>query len=130
LFYQDNFERALQSWDEALKEDSGHLEAAMGKGYALLFLSRYEESRAVFQSLRETKDKKRFQFAYELTFALESSKPEALEAISHTYKYEHHYFPALIQAAETLDKAGKCDESKNIYKQSYKVLLKHYKGVK
>ena len=37
------------------------------------------------------------------------------------------FFFVILKAAEALDKAGKCEESKQAYKQAYDVLLRMYR---
>jgi hypothetical protein len=75
--------------------------------------------------LKTKKESKRVLLGYYLCQAIKAPTDEVLALTAESAQLEPQFFFVVFRAGEILDKAGKCEESKAVYRHAYKVLLRH-----
>ncbi|MFC2163976.1 hypothetical protein ACFLT2_03120 [Acidobacteriota bacterium] len=127
LMVSRNFELAHKAFTKAIDTDPENEMANLGIGYSLLFMEKIDESLQHFTKLKETTDSKRVQLGYYLCEVLKAPTEESLERIASLSQLEPQLFFVIFKAADALDQAGKCEESKKAYRHAYEVLLRMYR---
>lgn len=125
-----NFEPANTLYRKALDAAPENEEAKLGVGYSLIFMDKIDESLDYFTKLKEKKNSNRVLLGYHLCRAMKETSEESLARVARLSLLENRYFFIVFKAAEVLDKAGKCEESKAAYRRGYEVLLRHYRRSK
>jgi len=127
LLVNGNFDLAGTVYRKAAAEDPGNNEAQLGVGYSLMFLDKIDEGLAYFTRLKEKNNGNRVLLGYYLCQSMKAPTEESLEQLAHLSQLESRFFFVVFQAGLILDKAGKCEESKKVFRHSYKVLLRHHR---
>lgn len=127
LLIDADYPLAVSIYDRAVKDNPETGEARLGKGYALLLDDKITEGLAHFTALKEEASSRRVLLGYHLCRALIDATEEDLEQIAALAQKEPRFFFVVFKAAEVLDKAGKCEESKAVYRHAYKVLLRSHR---
>lgn len=126
LLVNGNYELAGSMYRKLLEASPGNEEAELGIGYALIFTDKTAEAAAYFTELKAKGENNRVLLGYYLCKAIEGNE-ESLTELAHLSQLESRFFFVIFKAAEILDKAGKCEESKAAYRRGYEVLLRHYR---
>ncbi|MBN1223279.1 MAG: hypothetical protein JXB23_08505 [Candidatus Aminicenantes bacterium] len=127
LMISRNYELAHKTFAKALAVDPEEETAKLGIGYALLFMGKIDESLQHFSELKEKMNSRRVQLGYYLCEALKAPAEESLEQIATLSQLEPQLFFVVFKVADTLDTAGKCEESKQAFRHAYEVLLRMYR---
>ncbi len=127
LLVNGNFDLALGAYRKAAAENPGNKEARLGVGYSLMFLEKIDEALDYFTGLKEKDKSNRVQLGYYLCQSIKAPTEETLDRVAHLSLLESRFFFVVYQAGLILDKAGKCEESKKVFRHGYKVLLRHHR---
>lgn len=127
LLVNGNFQLANSLYRKFLEAAPGNTEAQLGVGYSLLFMEKVDESLTYFTVLKSKDESSRVLLGYYLCLAMKEPDRESLEQIAHLSQLESRFFFVIFKAAEVLDKAGKCEESKAAYRRGYEVLFRAYR---
>ena len=127
LMVSRNYEIAHTTFKKIIEIEPGHEVAGLGIGYALLFNDQIDESLSHFSEIMKNSETRRVRLGYFLCQAIKEPSEESLEQIASSSHLEPRFFFVIFQVAEVLDKAGKCEESKEAYKHAYDVLLRMYR---
>jgi tetratricopeptide (TPR) repeat protein len=125
LLVNGNCDLAGTMYKKAVEKDPENNDAQLGLGYSLLFSDKIDESLAYFTELKSKNENKRVLLGYHLSRATKTPTDEILAQVAESAQLEPQFFFAAYRAGEILDKAGKCEESKAVYRHAYKVLLRH-----
>ena len=121
----ENFHLAQKIYQEATALEPQCSEALLGLGYTLLFQKKTEKSLAYFADLRSQMESKRVLLGYYLCKSIKEPSDTSLKNISALSSVEPRFFTVIFKAAMLLDQAGKCKESKELFRRGYEVLLRH-----
>jgi tetratricopeptide (TPR) repeat protein len=126
LLVNGNYELAGSMYRKVLEASPGNEEAELGIGYSLIFRDKTADASAYFAALKEKGENKRVLLGYYLCESVKGEE-DSLAELAHLSLLESRFFFVIFKAAEILDKAGKCEESKATYRRGYEVLLRHYR---
>ena len=127
LMVNGNAELAGSMYKKAAEKDPENIDAQLGFGYSLLFSDKIDEGLAYFTELKAKNENKRVLLGYYLCQAAQSPTDDVLAKTTEFAQLEPQFFFVAYKAGEILDKAGKCEESKAVYRHAYKVLLRHHR---
>ncbi|MCP5107055.1 MAG: tetratricopeptide repeat protein [bacterium] len=125
LLVNGNFDLAHGIYRKAAAAHPENQEARLGVGYSLIFMDKIEEALAYFTGLKEKDTDNRVLLGYYLCQSMKAPTEESLEKTAYLAQRETRFYFVAFQAGLVLDKAGKCEESKKVFRHSYKVLLRH-----
>lgn len=127
LMISRNYELAQKTFLKAIEIEPEEETANLGIGYTLLFMGQIDQSLQHFTELKKKADSKRVQLGYYLCEVLKEPSHEFLEQLASLTELEPQLFFVVFKAADALDRAGKCDESKAAYRHAYEILLRMYR---
>ena len=127
LMINKNFDLAQKIYQRAIELEPQCSEALLGMGYSLLFQKKTAESLTHFTNLKNRMESKRVLLGYYLCKSIKEPSDASLKNISALSLVEPRFFSVIFRAAVLLDQAGKCQESKELYKRGYEVILRHFR---
>jgi tetratricopeptide (TPR) repeat protein len=127
LMVNEDYPLAFSAYKKALGIDPDSVEAFLGMGYSLFFQDKIDESLAKFTELKQKNENKAAFLGYYLCQAEKGLTEDVLTGLSKSYTLETIFFSAVFKAALVLEKAGKCDQSREAMRLAYEILLRNYR---
>ncbi len=124
LIVDRNYQLAGMMYKKAVEKDSENIEAHLGYGFILLEQDKANDAVVLFKGALENNDSKRLKFGLYLSLSSADPSEENLSNLLRFAMLEPSFFPAVFKAGEILEKNGRIKESINIFKRSYKILLR------
>ncbi len=117
-------ELAEAMYQSVLKQDPENGEAILGRGYSLLLMEKTADALDFFTAKKKTGDGRRVLLGHLLCSAAAEPSEETLARLARAAQLEPRFFNVSFHAAQLLEKAGKCQLARDVYRHSYSVLLR------